>query len=268
MHVHYMSDLHLEFPQAAVPPETDVLVLAGDITVARCLDERKTDEQHRKARDRTRVFFDMARENARLGVIYIGGNHEPYGFDIDDSHAIIRETIAGDGVHYLENEVIEFDGVAFLCCTLWTDMDKRNPIAIEQVGRGLNDFHLITKGGARFHPEDAADIFDASVAWLKDELVKRREQTCIVVTHHAPSYHGIDKAHAGNPLNPGFASNLENLIAEHDNIHTWIFGHTHIRTRFEIAGTAVVSNAAGYPGDGRRGWTTDAHLKVRSHYDR
>ena len=51
MHVHYMSDLHLEFPQAAVSPETDVLVLAGDITVARCLDERKTDEQHRQARD-------------------------------------------------------------------------------------------------------------------------------------------------------------------------------------------------------------------------
>ena len=67
--------------------------------------------------------------------------------------------------------------------------------------------------------------------------------------------------HAGSPLNPGFASNLEDFISEHD-IHSWIFGHTHTRTRFEIAGTQLLSNAAGYPGEKRNRWRTDAYLEL------
>lgn len=264
MRVHYMSDLHLEFAPAFEPPETDVLVLAGDITVARCLDDRFSDEAHRDVRERTLDFFAMARQRARLGVIYISGNHEPYGYDINESHAILRNVLAGDGVHVLENEVVEFEGVAFLCCTLWTDMDRRNPVALQQVGAGLNDFHVIAHGDATFTPEDAADLHDRSLAWLQGELARRSEQTCIVVTHHAPTYQGINPAHAGSALNPGFASNVDEIIGEHDNLSVWVFGHTHVRARFEIAGSHVVSNAAGYPGRERHGWDPDVSFTITS----
>ena len=262
MRVHYMSDLHLEFAPAFDPPETDVLVLAGDVTVARCLDDRFSDEAHRDVRERTLAFFAMARQRARLGVIYVTGNHEPYGYDINESQAILRNVLAGDGVHVLENEAVEFEGIALLCCTLWTDMDRRNPVALQQIGTGLSDFHVIALGDATFTPSDAADLHDRSRAWLKDELTRRSQQPCIVVTHHAPSYQGINPAHTGSPLNPGFASDLEEIIVENDNIRAWIFGHTHVRARFEIAGSRILSNAAGYPGRERAGWNPDVSFTI------
>lgn len=267
MRIHYMSDLHLEFGgrrgEEIALPETDVLVLAGDITLARCLDPARAGESLREThvRDRTLRFFDQAREKAGLGVIYISGNHEPYGYDLDASHEIIRKTIVGGGVRHLENQVVELGGVALLCCTLWTDMDRRNPLAMIDVGRGMSDFQLITKDGVAFRPDDAADLHDASVAWLRAELDKREGQTCVVVTHHAPSQRCVHKAFAGNPLNPGFVSDLDDLIATHD-IHAWIFGHTHVRMAVEIEGTHVVSNAAGFPGTERRFWDADKFLEL------
>ena len=198
MRVHYMSDLHLEFSNQDVAlPSGEVLILAGDMTIAYCLDPANADDNSRKARESTARFFDQACRNFR-DVILLSGNHEPYGYDIDGAHDRIRATLGGGNVHYLENEAVEIDGVPFLGCTLWTDMDGRDPSALNNVGRGLNDFYLVGTGGRRFTSSDAADRHDASLAWLGGELLKHVGRPVVVVTHHAPSYQGLHAAHVGS----------------------------------------------------------------------
>ena len=262
MRVHYMSDLHLEFSNQDVAlPSGEVLILAGDMTIAYCLDPANQEDNARKARESTARFFDQARRNFR-DVILLSGNHEPYGYDIDGAHDRIRATLAGDNVHYLENEAIEINGARFLGCTLWTDMDGRNPSALNQVGRALNDFYLVATKGRRFTTSDAADRHDASLAWLDAELNQQPDRPVIVVTHHAPSYQGLHGAHVASALNPGLASNLDGFISAHPNIMTWVFGHTHVRKTFAIGETVVRSNAAGYPGRERKGWNPDTWFEV------
>ena len=84
MRVHYMSDIHLEFGALEDMPEGEVLVLAGDITVAACLAPEVEDSRLARVRSATLRFFDVAQKNFDL-IIYIGVNHEPYGLDIDQS---------------------------------------------------------------------------------------------------------------------------------------------------------------------------------------
>lgn len=50
---------------------------------------------------------------------------------------------------------------------------------------------------------------------------------------------------AGDPLNPYFASNLEDLIEAHQPA-LWLHGHTHGSCDYRIGGTRVVCNPRGY----------------------
>ena len=80
MRIHYMSDLHLEFGALDKPlPKGEVLVLAGDITLAASLDPARTDKSARAVREanarsvcRSCEVLHECREWAR--------DHREYGF--------------------------------------------------------------------------------------------------------------------------------------------------------------------------------------------
>ncbi|MEM7774175.1 MAG: metallophosphoesterase [Pseudomonadota bacterium] len=262
MRIHYMSDLHLEFGQHTIDlPDGDVLVLAGDITVARTLDPSKTDVRSQRTQTRTRALFDRARRNFDR-VLYIAGNHEHYGGDIYTTGEILAEHVANGNVQFCENSAVEINGVTFLCCTLWTDMDRRDPDTLRNVDRGLTDFFVVSAGKRRFSSQLAADIHDQSLQWLRSELAARSGQPVVVVTHHAPSYRGLAPQFAYSELNGGFASNIEHVTADNPNMVAWIFGHTHVRTRFRIRNTMFRANCAGYPGTDLDGFDPDTWFEV------
>jgi hypothetical protein len=199
MRVHYMSDLHLEFSRPVNLPTGEVLLLAGDITVARCLDPRKTDANSRSIRRAALRFFDQARANFEQ-VIYLAGNHEHYRGDIGETADIIRTHLASENLAFVENEAISIGNVTFLCATLWTDMDRRDLYTMRDVGLGLNDFTLIASGKGKFLPEHAVDLHEQSLDWLSSELESRQNEKIIVVTHHAPSLQGLHPDYGGNEL--------------------------------------------------------------------
>jgi predicted phosphodiesterase len=262
MRVHFMSDLHLEFGRHTIDlPTGDVLVLAGDVTVAHSLDATRDDMRSRKTQTRTREFFDHARSNFDH-VIYVAGNHEHYHGDIKTTGDILSEHVSSGCVRFVENEAVEVDGVTFLCCTLWSDMCKRDPTSLKQVNRGLQDFSLIASGEERFSALQAADVHDASVSWLRRELNTRQDRPAIIVTHHAPSLQGLAPGFSHNGLDGGFASDLEHIAIEHPNIHSWIFGHTHVRKSFTVGQTIFRANCAGYPGTELHGFDPDTWFEV------
>ncbi|WP_439373146.1 metallophosphoesterase [Bradyrhizobium sp. DASA03120] len=112
MLVWMMSDIHLELTRGWVlpaPPDRpshDVMVVAGDL-IPRA--ERGVAWLLERVRDRP--------------VIYVMGNHEGYGTDVDRTLEKAKAAAAGTNVHVLENECTRVGEVTFAGCTLWTDFD-------------------------------------------------------------------------------------------------------------------------------------------------
>jgi len=263
MRVHYMSDLHLEFAaMPSLPIEGDVLILAGDITLASCLgpEIETKDEKIRGVRAATDHLLDMARANFNQTFI-IGGNHEPYGCDIFVAEQLCRKHLSGERVRWLENETVELNGTTFLFSTLWSDMNNRDPEVMMDVGRGVSDFHLISANGVRWTPEKAAERFDRSFEFIARETAARPDQTVVVVTHHAPTYRGLHPRFARSRVSGGFASELDAFIADTPQIRHWVFGHSHIVTEFEIGGTKLHANCRGYPREAT-GFNVDACFEI------
>lgn len=246
---HYMSDIHLEFGMPKfMPIEGENIILAGDITCLRALNPRMTDAQNRKLRDRTLLFFDTMRENFKR-VFYVTGNHESYGCNINQEADYIKEYLPGiihlnDSSYVLDNETVVVGN------TLWTDMNRGNPIDMLEIKHGLNDFRLITKDSflTKFEPEDAYELYKKTMSYFENTVQRYVNKKIVIVTHHAPTYKGINPIHVNGKLNAAYATDLEQFIIDHSQIKAWVFGHTHIQKRMMIGKTQVVSNARGYEG--------------------
>lgn len=250
MRIHYMSDLHLEFGALEKPiPKGDVVVLAGDVTLVRALDATKADDGALRLRDDTLRFFD-----AVLGsfdkVIYLMGNHEHYGFCIDESADAIRHHLPG--VTLLEDAHVVLGNTILCGATLWTDMGGGDPLVELAVQRGMSDFFIIeTREGERvraLRPADVRQRFVASLAYIKELADTNRDKRLVVATHHAPSLLGVAPALRTSKINAAYFTDLHAFIEDRPNIGIWIHGHTHVQTEYAIGACRVLSNARGYAG--------------------
>jgi Icc-related predicted phosphoesterase len=231
------SDLHLEHLARMFPGETlirpaheaDVLVLAGDVA---------------QASNAVALFGDWP-----VPVLYVLGNHEAYGAaSIESAIEELRTASKGTSVRFLERDVVDFGGVRFLGCTLWTDYRLRSNRTqrqlMENAGLRINDHRLIrTRNGELFSPEHALRDHEISRAWLTSELSRFYDGTTVVITHHAPHPLSVHPRYAGDPTNAAFASDLTELLQLAD---IWLHGHVHDSFDYRVAGCRVVANPRGY----------------------
>lgn len=265
--VRYMSDLHLEFNDIAIPAmEVDYTILAGDIFVAG--DPVSTN------RFRRLVAFLMTECNSN--IIYIPGNHEFYNgrlancpfFSVigDECRAIdsIRDSMAGEtkaeficltealGCMHID----EKRKVAFVGDTLWTDFDRENPMSMYAAQRGMNCFSAIkfrdqhSEEERTFTPQDALFLHKNHLHRIEQclEKVSRmddQEIVPIVVTHHAPSFRSVSKKFVGHPLNGAFCSNLD-YHPTMSMARYWVHGHVHSSHKYENGNCTVLCNPRGY----------------------
>ena len=247
---HYASDLHIEF---ALPKAENItgenLILAGDIITLVSLNPIMNDARNRKNRDRILTFFNHVQENFNR-VFYLTGNHESYNFNIDMEKEYIDKYLPG--VIHLNDSSYEIDDqTVILGGSLWTDMNRNNPLSHNAVGHGMNDFRLIYSGttGDIFTTQNAYDKHQKTLAFLTEELEKYKHKNCVVVTHHAPSRLGNNPEHNDrSALDAGYSSDLDEFILDRPQIRYWVHGHTHIQKEYKIGETHVVSNARGYEG--------------------
>lgn len=237
MRIWTMSDLHLELtrgwdlPAADARPDFDVMVIAGDLTTQMARGVRWLQE---RVQDRP--------------VIYVAGNHEPYGQDIDRDLEKARAAAAGSNVHVLENEAVEVAGpggpTTFLGTTLWTSFALRgDPEAgMRLAGEKMNDYRKIRVKDYRLklRPENTLRRHQESRAFVARELAAHRGDRCVVVTHHSPL-----PDPDGDALSVAFRSDLTDLILAGAPA-LWAFGHTHESVNTMVGRTRVVSNAKGY----------------------
>jgi Icc-related predicted phosphoesterase len=235
MKLHILSDLHTEIADFS-PPETgaDVVILAGDIGVG------------------LGGIEWAAGHFPNHPVIYVPGNHEYYGQDITLIDELVK--LSPENIQVLNNEAIVLNGVRFLGSTLWTDFrlngESEAWYARQWARRSMEDFAAIKLGGRSFTPEVSVGLHDASRAWIASQLATHFDGPGVVVTHHLPAAMSVAKRYENDPLNPAFASRLEDVIERYQP-DLWIHGHTHEPCDYELFGTRVVCNPRGYPREKR-----------------
>ena len=107
MRLQVLSDLHIEAHNNIPPlaPGADVVVLAGDLAPVRPSILQAVAEQWQAARH----------------ILYVPGNHEFYGGEIDAVRAALAAQCAEIGIELLDRHTLPIDRIRFIGATLWTD---------------------------------------------------------------------------------------------------------------------------------------------------
>lgn len=249
MKIAIMSDVHLEFGsmQVANVDGCDVLVLAGDVLVARTL-QQTTAEPHTVAyKDRLRYieFVERCVQEFKH-VVAIAGNHEFYGGKFVQTVSTLRHFYKQHGVYFLENDCVELEGRKFCGCTLWTNFND-DPVAMQQARWGINDFKkIVDDTGLNYthlSPQRVLNRHLDSSAWLYDVTTPGS----VVVTHMAPSNQSVAAHFQGDPLNTYYYVDMSELMYQRSP-QLWIHGHMHDASDYQLYNTRVVCNPRGYAG--------------------
>lgn len=247
MRFDFISDLHLDFqrrpptvPYALenlIPSDhSKVLVIAGDL--GHCNDQNIG-------------FLHMMRKHYDH-VILVYGNHDLYvlGNDLKkfgkNSQARIRDMIdrarAIDGVHYLDGDIVEVDGMKIGGCGMWYD------------GKYATNVHNV--------PEQLLRIMwlqtmkDSVYIYGMPEMQEMFESECIkleriidsadiIVSHIGPDWSHIPPRFQG-PGTGFFYFDGAEFLKRCDG-KVWIYGHTHDPHSFMSSGCQMICNPLGYP---------------------
>ena len=165
MKIALCSDIHLEFGPISLDNTegADVLILSGDICVAH--DLLKHDPFGLMPLDKSsryHTFFQECRDRFPV-VIYIAGNHEHYHGDYTKTVPLLRERLSYlKNLHVMDKEVMVIDDVVFFAGTLWTDMNKEDPVTMSHIRGVMNDYRMV---------EDSAEVVNYKVYHTKMKTV-------------------------------------------------------------------------------------------------
>jgi hypothetical protein len=240
--IQILSDLHLETedfsPQPA--PGADLLVLAGDID---------------STWEGLALFADWP-----VPVLYVPGNHEFDGRDVDEALAGLRDHARQLGLTLLEQDQVILqtrDGraIRFLGTTRWCDFDLFGPEQRARSMRAAAYFVKVMKAqrdGAVFDPPAVREEALRCRDWLARELARPPEpaqhwDATVVITHYGPSALSADPRYGRQPGTASFC-NADDALLPGANL--WIHGHLHCRHDYDVlhaqGRTRVVSNARGH----------------------
>jgi predicted phosphodiesterase len=296
MKIKLVSDLHLEFSDVYINNDDncDVLILGGDICIAQDLHDHPepantTDQaaianstglgRRQQAAQRFRDFFKRCSFQFPH-VIYIMGNHEFYNGKFFAGIDYMREELARyPNIYMLENDTKiiqdrnrktgEVSDVVFVGGTLWTDMNRRDPLTMHAIEGMMNDFRIIRNDKRSFATMSALDVairHDKTLGYIKHIVQEHKDKKVVVVGHHTPSFQSCHPMYGNDKLmNGGYHSELSEFILDHPQIKLWTHGHTHHPFDYEIGETRVVCNPRGYHHNGYSedtGWNPNIVLEV------
>lgn len=274
MKINVISDLHLEFSDLTLPGG-DILILSGDICEAKNLKPNMYNpemvllEHERKDRrpDRYNRFFEEECSKYKE-VIMVMGNHEHYGFNYQKTYVRIAENLP-DNIVLLENQTHTIEDVVFIGATLWTDMNKGDPLTLWHVKQNMSDFKEVTMFNEvknayhKLTPERVMEDFYKSKNFIQETVKDKFDQKFVVVTHHAPSRASTHPRYAdSNLLNGAYSSDLSEFILENPQIKLWTHGHTHDKFDYMFGSTRIVCNPRGYFGYEERADLFDPSFNV------
>ena len=282
MKIALASDLHLEFGPIVLENTqgAEVLILSGDICVARDLDSPDQDYLSHKKERITDFFWDVC--NKFPHVVYVMGNHEHYHGEFNETVTILKRELKFPNLQILDNQVWDYHGeYRFVGGTLWTDMNNEDDVTLQHIRGMMNDFRCVyneknqvtykkfvpiyDENGVHKLGEDGKPTFQAEFstrtgAFTPQDAVAEHKKMLrlieksydpqmkmIVVGHHAPSKASTHPRYADETLmNGGYSSDLNQFMMDHPMIKLWTHGHTHEDFDYMIGTTRVSCNPRGY----------------------
>lgn len=261
MKIAYCSDLHLEFGDLVLKNAggADVLVLAGDIMVAEDLHRHEAvtspyapPSQRWVNAQRYRKFLSQVSDEFPH-VIMIAGNHEFYdGHWPGHINVLFQECDRYPNITFLECGTHKIEDVVFVGSTLWTDMNKGNPLSLHVIQHGMSDFNVIRndiKGYTKLRPNQVAEYHRNVLDYFRVVMEGQWDTKFVVVSHHAPASGSVHPQYLTGPyseLNGAYYSDLSNFILDRPQIKLWVHGHTHHTWDYMVGTTRVVCNPRGY----------------------
>lgn len=239
MRILIVSDLHHELWRENAPiidpsvSRPDIVVLAGDINTG------------------SKAVGWASTNFSGLPVLYVHGNHEAYGRNLEDIQAEIREACrATKNVHFLDCDEYILGNVRFLGATLWTDFrlfgDEARPASMREAESVMTDYkriRLSEKGYRKLRPADTARFHSLHKSWLTKMLDEPFAGSTVVITHTAPSLRSVAERFSSDLTSASYASRLESLVEKAD---LWVHGHVHDSFDYHIGVCRVVCNPCGY----------------------
>lgn len=284
MKIKLVSDLHLEFSDINITNDDkcDVLILGGDIMVAQDLHDHIAADFSPYSNG---ALADLGRKIQRVArfrdflkrcsfqfphVIYVMGNHEFYHGKFFASIDHMREECAKfPNIYLLEQDTKVIDDVTFIGATLWTDMNKGDPLTMHAIEGMMNDFRIIRNDKREFARMSARDVVDRharTLQYFRSVLAEQHDRKFVVVGHHSPSFQSSHEMYKNEYLmNGGYHSDLSEFIMDHPQIKLWTHGHTHHPFDYRIGETRIVCNPRGYESDGyseNSGWNPNTVIEV------
>lgn len=275
MNIHFISDIHIDFwvkeknPQKQIKMDSqidtlikymymedtaDVLVIPGDLGHYYTQDTR---------------FLSKCKEIYKH-IILVRGNHDMYlvgksnkdRYELDSFKRVehLKDWCKSqDGIHYLDGDIVEIEGVKFGGVGMSWDTSYASKIArgynemdiLSKFKKVMNDAKLITKGKRNsyygsYHEFDPYSYFKEEYAKL--QLMRDYDDIDVMVSHYGPVV----------PENmPIQYRNITSTFYYFDGLKDiqrispkyWLFGHTHDRYDFMVEDTRLMCNPLGYPGE-------------------
>lgn len=251
-----MSDLHLETPKARpsyedfeIQPKCHCLALLGDI--GNVSDPRLFD------------FFNRQLQQFET-VLYLLGNHEPYGITFSEAKEIVLRfeaeveqqrrspdnSTTGKFVFLERSRYDLSEDLAVFGCTLFSFVTpgQRNSVA-----RFVSDFSRINEWTVDSHNAE----HQAHLQWLNSQVSdcaqNEPHRSIVVLTHHSPTAleEADDPKHIKDDaqIRSAFTTDLsDQLCWTTPQVRLWAFGHTHFNCDIEDPQTKkrIVCNQQGY----------------------
>jgi predicted phosphodiesterase len=267
MKIALCSDLHLEFGDINLVNEenAEVLILSGDIMIAQDLHDHPHMDYNpytsgaladlgRRQKTALRFRDFLKRCSFQFPhVIYVAGNHEFYhGKFVGSLQDLRNECGKYSNVYFMEDDMRTIGDVTFIGSTLWTDMNKGDPLTLHAVADMMNDYRIIRHDGlgyTKLRPAHTAARHRRSVEYIRTVIEGLFDEKFVVVGHMSPSKMSTHPKYQNDTLmNGAYSSDLSEFILDHPQIKLWTHGHTHHKFDYMIGSTRIVCNPRGYEG--------------------
>ncbi len=251
MNFQYASDLHLELAlnkkamlKKPLEPKAEILILAGDILPLHAI--------HHHA-----DFLNYISDHFKM-TYWLPSNHEYVDSDLANWPTEFEEAIRPN-IALLNHQVKELDDEAgkirLVFSTLWSHIPAElNQIMVQR----MLDFKQIRWNGSLLDIEKYNLLHQEALKFLTNALEPDKSKTSditpswetnsvknLVITHHLPSFLNFPKKHQNDPINAGFASNLDDFILKMAP-NAWIYGHHHSNIPpFSIGKSTLHTNQLG-----------------------
>ena len=264
MKISITSDIHIDFwiginmsqknqekrihqlIEKVLPKEkSDTLIIAGDIG---------------HYNHQNQLFFKIIKEYYK-DVIWVHGNHDLYmvsgsvknKFNVNSFERLenmIQLANEVDGVHYLNGNAVEIDGVKIGGCGMWYNYDYAEQVwgktryeCEEMWDNYLNDANYIRVPSHGIRGQIDNVVYSAEQL----ELLKSIYLECnVIVTHVSPDWsHLINRWQI--PETTFYLFDGSELLKNLDSTKMWIFGHTHDKYFYtHESGCTMICNPLDY----------------------